>query len=65
MSIKVMSAVFDRYQGGGGEMLLALALTDHARDRSYLVLLTRDEVRQMLEYLSDPAAGVRDEVVSI
>lgn len=32
MSIKVMSAVFDRYPNGGGEMLLALALADHAHD---------------------------------
>lgn len=27
-----MSAVFDRYPAGGGEMLLALALADHAHD---------------------------------
>ena len=32
MSIKIMSAVFDRYPNGGGEMLLALALADHASD---------------------------------
>lgn len=32
MSIKVMTAVFDRYPEGGGEMLLALALADHASD---------------------------------
>lgn len=32
MSIKVMTAVFDRYPNGGGEMLLALALADHASD---------------------------------
>lgn len=32
MSVKVMSAVFDRYPNGGGEMLLALALADHASD---------------------------------
>jgi hypothetical protein len=32
MSIKVMSAVFERYPNGGGEMLLALALADHASD---------------------------------
>lgn len=30
MSIKIMSAVFERYPNGGGEMLLALALADHA-----------------------------------
>jgi hypothetical protein len=32
MSVKVMSAVFDRYPNGGGEMLLALALADHSSD---------------------------------
>lgn len=32
MSVKVMAAVFDRYPNGGGEMLLALALADHASD---------------------------------
>lgn len=32
MSVKVMSAVFDRYPNGGGEMVLALALADHASD---------------------------------
>ncbi len=32
MSIRVMTSVFDRYPNGGGEMLLALALADHAHD---------------------------------
>lgn len=32
MSIRVMSEVFRRYPNGGGEMLLALALADHASD---------------------------------
>lgn len=32
MSVEVMSAVFKRYPNGGGEMLLALALADHAHD---------------------------------
>lgn len=32
MSIKVMTAVFERYPNGGGEMLLALALADHSSD---------------------------------
>ncbi|MGF6549336.1 helix-turn-helix domain-containing protein [Paraburkholderia youngii] len=32
MSVKVMSAVFERYPEGGGEMILALALADHAHD---------------------------------
>lgn len=30
MSAKIMGMVFDRYPDGGGEMLLALALADHA-----------------------------------
>lgn len=33
MSVKIMSMVFDRYPEGGGEMLLALALADHANDQ--------------------------------
>lgn len=32
MSVRVMSAIFERYPNGGGEMLLALALADHAHD---------------------------------
>ena len=32
MSIRLMTQVFDRYAAGGGEMLLALALSDHASD---------------------------------
>jgi len=32
MSIKLMTMVFDRYPNGGGEMILALALADHAKD---------------------------------
>lgn len=32
MSVRIMSAVFDRYPNGGSEMLLALALADHASD---------------------------------
>lgn len=32
MSIRVMDRVFQCYPGGGGEMLLALALADHADD---------------------------------
>lgn len=33
MSVEVMSMVFKRYPNGGGEMLLALALADHANDQ--------------------------------
>ncbi|ACC71085.1 helix-turn-helix domain-containing protein [Paraburkholderia phymatum] len=32
MSVKVMGMVFDRYPAGGGEMILALKLADHAHD---------------------------------
>uniref|UniRef100_UPI003F800B85 helix-turn-helix domain-containing protein n=1 Tax=Xanthomonas sp. 0924 TaxID=2835534 RepID=UPI003F800B85 len=32
MSARVTGMVFDRYSSGGGEMLLALALADHAHD---------------------------------
>lgn len=32
MSIRIMSDVFARYPAGGGELLLALALADHAHD---------------------------------
>lgn len=32
MSVKIMSMVFERYPTGGGEMILALALADHAKD---------------------------------
>ena len=32
MSVKIMSMVFDRYPNGGGEMVLALAIADHAHD---------------------------------
>lgn len=32
MSVRVLSAVFERYPNGGGEMVLALALADHADD---------------------------------
>ena len=32
MSVRLISEVFARYPNGGGEMLLALALADHASD---------------------------------
>lgn len=32
MSVRVMAIVFERYPNGGSEMLLALALADHAHD---------------------------------
>ncbi|WP_315136846.1 helix-turn-helix domain-containing protein [Achromobacter marplatensis] len=53
MSAKVFGAVFERYRNGGGELLLALALADHAHDDGthifpYVVTLavkTRQSVR--------------------
>lgn len=33
MSVKIMSMVFDRYPNGDAEMVLALALADHANDQ--------------------------------
>jgi hypothetical protein len=32
MSVKLLAMVFDRYPGGPGERLLALAMADYARD---------------------------------
>lgn len=32
MSVKIMSMIFEKYPNGGGEMLMALALADHADD---------------------------------
>lgn len=32
MSVRVMAAVWDRFDGNGGELLLALALADFAAD---------------------------------
>jgi hypothetical protein len=32
MSVRMMTLVFDRFAGNGGEMMLALALADHADD---------------------------------
>ncbi len=53
MSVDVMSMVFKRYPNGGGEMLLALALADHAHDDGthifpsvdHLAVKTRQSVR--------------------
>lgn len=53
MSVEVMTMVFKRYPNGGGEMLLALALADHAHDDGshifpsveYLADKTRQSVR--------------------
>ena len=50
MSVRVMSEVFARYPVGGGEMLLALAMADHASDDGSRVFPTvkmlADKTRQ-------------------
>lgn len=62
MSVRVMTAVFDRYQpgpGGAAEMLVALALADHARDDgthiypsvAQLAQKTRQDVRTVQRHL--------------
>jgi hypothetical protein len=53
VSVKLMTAVFDRYPEGGGEMLVALKLADHAEDNgthiypsiSYIAEKTRQSPR--------------------
>lgn len=65
MSIKVMNMVFDRYPNGGGEMLLALALADHAHDDGthiypgveYLMQKTRQSERSVRYQLRDMIAA--------
>lgn len=55
MSVEVMTAVFKRYPNGGGEMLLALALADHAHEDGrhifpsveHLAVKTRQSVRSV------------------
>ena len=37
MSVRIMSKVWELYPNGGGEMLLALALADHAHDDLSLI----------------------------
>ena len=61
MSIKLMNMVFDRYPNGGGEMLLALAMADHAHDDGtsifpsveYLAKKTRQSERSVQYQLRD------------
>ena len=60
MSIKLMSLVFEHYPRGGGEMLLALALADHAdddgtgifRSHSKLALKIRQSERNVINHLN-------------
>lgn len=59
MSIKVMTMVFDRYPNGDAEMVLALALADHANDQGVnifpgvpeLALKTRQSERSVQRQL--------------
>lgn len=46
MSVRVMAAVFDRYPNGGGEMLLALSLADHAHDDGTHIYPSVDSLAQ-------------------
>jgi hypothetical protein len=60
MSVRVMSAVFERYPAGGGEMLLALALADVARDDG--VLMIEDSVPQLATKTRQTDRGVRGQL---
>lgn len=58
MSVKVMSAVFERYDPkGAGEMLLALALADVARDDG--VLMINDSVPELARKTRQTDRGVQ------
>ncbi len=57
MSVEVMSAVFKRYPNGGGEMLLALALADRARDDG--VLMQIDSVAELARKTRQTERGVQ------
>lgn len=55
-----MSAVFDRYPAGGGEMLLALALADVSRDDG--VLMLNDSVPVLAQKTRQTERGVRGQL---
>lgn len=46
MSARMTGLVFERYPGGGGEMLLALALADHAHDDGSHIYLLVDTLAE-------------------
>lgn len=46
MSARMTGLVFERYPGGGGEMLLALALADHAHDDGSHIFLLVDTLAE-------------------
>lgn len=64
MSIKIMSMVFDRYPGSGGELLTALKLADHSRDDgtdvrpgyAYLAQQTRQTPRAVMNQVARAVA---------
>jgi hypothetical protein len=60
MSVKVMSAVFNRYEQGGGEMLLALALADVARDDGRLMI--NDSVPELARKTRQTERGVQGQL---
>ena len=55
-----MSAVFDRYPAGGGEMLLALALADVARDDGRLMI--NDSLPELARKTRQTERGVRGQL---
>ena len=60
MSVRVMSEVFRRYPVGGGEMLLALALADVARDDG--VLMLNDSVPELARKTRQTDRGVQKQL---
>jgi MarR family len=57
VSVKVMSAVIDRYPVGGSEMLLALVLADVARDDGRLMIV--DSVAELARKTRQTDRGVQ------
>jgi hypothetical protein len=60
VSVKAMSAVFERYPAGGGEMLLALALADVARDDG--VLMLNDSIAELARKTRQTERGVQKQL---
>lgn len=60
MSVRVLSEVWDRSNGGGGELLVLLAIADHANDQGYcypsieyLAAKSRLKKRQVIRVLDE------------
>lgn len=60
MSAEMMSAVFDHYPAGGGEMLLALVLADVARDNG--VLMINDSIPELARKTRQREGDVIDQL---